>query len=136
MIDNTTAVEIINTMSTCHCDPCNSVACEIWKFCKRNGIWLTAAYIPGKQNITADMESRIDTEWMLNPQCLAQALCSIPFSPLIDLFASPINKQFEAHVSYHPDPYAKHTMHLPSHGQINKFIVIHNSAASSKQYEK
>ena len=45
---------------------------------------------------------------MLNSQCLAQALCSIPFSPLIDLFASRINKQFEVYVSYHPDPYAKH----------------------------
>ena len=111
MIDNTTAVAIINNMGTCHSDPCNSVACEIWKFCERNGIWLTAAYIPGKQNITADLESRIkniDTEWMLNPQCLAQALCSIPFSTLIDLFASRINKQFEVYVSYRPDPYAKH----------------------------
>ncbi len=111
MIDNTTAIAVINNMGTCHSDPCNSIACEIWKFCERNGTWITAAYIPGKPNNTADLESRnknIDTEWMLNPQCLAQALCSIPFSPSIDLFASHINKQFEVYVSYRPDPYAKH----------------------------
>jgi hypothetical protein len=111
MIDNTTAVAVINNMGTCHSDPCNSIACAIWQFCERNNIWLTAAYIPGKLNNTADLESRnknIDTEWMLNSQCLAQALASIPFSPQIDLFASRINKQFEVYVSYRPDPYAKH----------------------------
>ncbi len=83
MIDNTTAVAVINNMGTCHSDPCNSIACEIWKCCGRNGTWVTAAYIPGKLNNTADLESRnknIDTEWMLNPQCLAQALCSIPIN--------------------------------------------------------
>lgn len=45
---------------------------------------------------------------VLNPQCLAEALCSIPFSPIIDLFASRINKQFDVYVSYRPDRNAKH----------------------------
>ena len=57
MIDNTTAVSVINNMGTCHSDPCNSIACKIWTLCEENCIWLTAAHIPGKDNVTADYES-------------------------------------------------------------------------------
>ena len=109
MIDNTTAVSVINNMGTCHSDPCNSVACKIWTLCEENGIWLTAAHIPGKENVTADYESRnsnLDTEWMLNPKYLSQVLEGIPFTPVIDLFASRNNKQFDQYVSYRPDPFA------------------------------
>lgn len=111
MIDNTTAVFVINNMGTCHSDPCNSIACKIWILCEENGIWLTAAHIPGKENVIADYESRkinLDTEWMLNPQYLSHALEGIPFIPLIDLFASRINKQFDQYVSYRPDPFASY----------------------------
>ena len=111
MIDNTTAVAVINNMGTCHSDLCNAIACEIWHFCETNSIWLTAAHIPGKENIIADMESRnknIDIEWMLNPKFLFEVLHDIPFSPTIDLFASRLNKQFDEYVSYRQDPYAKH----------------------------
>ena len=111
MIDNTTAVSIINNMGTCHSDPCNSIACQIWRLCEENGLWLTAAHIPGKENVTADYESRnsnLDTEWMLNPTYLSQALEGIPFTPVIDLFASRINKQFDQYVSYRPDPLARY----------------------------
>ena len=88
MIDNTIAVSVIDNMGTCHSDPCNSVACNIWTLCEENGIWLTAAHIPGKENVTADYESRnsnFDTEWMLNPKYLSQVLEGIPFTPVIDL---------------------------------------------------
>ena len=72
---------------------------------------MTAAYIPGKDNIIADRESRnknVDTEWMLNPRFLKLALNYFNFLPCIDIFASRINKQFNTYVSYKPDPYAKH----------------------------
>jgi hypothetical protein len=98
MIDNTTAVSVINNKGTSHNDKCNEVVCDIWALCEKHAIWLTAAYIPGKQNIIADQESRkknIDTEWMLNPQFLNTALSTFAFSPIIDLFASRINKQFD-----------------------------------------
>jgi hypothetical protein len=67
MIDNTcTAVSVINNKGTSHNDKCNEVVCDIWALCEKHTIWLnTAAYIPGKQNIIADQESRkknIDTE--------------------------------------------------------------------------
>jgi hypothetical protein len=43
---------------------------------------------------------------MLNPKYLSQALEGIPFTPVIDLFASRINKQLDQYVSYRPDPFA------------------------------
>ena len=70
-----------------------------------------AAHIPGKENVTADYESRnsnLDTEWMINPTYLSQAFEGIPFTPVIDLFASRINKQFHQYVSYRPDPFARY----------------------------
>ena len=111
LIDNTTAVGVINNMGTCHSDPCNSIACRIWTFCEENNMWLTAAHIPGCQNVIADLESRsknIDTEWMLNSAYLFDALSVLSFLPTIDLFASRLNKQFPFYVSYRPDPYATH----------------------------
>ena len=101
LIDNTTAVGVLINMGTCHSDPCNSIACRIWTFCEENIVWLTAAHIPGKQNVIADLESRtknIDTEWMLNSVYLFDALSILSFLPTIDLFASRLNKQFSCYV--------------------------------------
>lgn len=55
MIDNTTAVSVINSMGTCHSDKCNSIGIKIWEFCmSHNIVWLTAAHIPGSSNCRAD----------------------------------------------------------------------------------
>ena len=53
MIDNATAVSVINNKGTSHNDQCNDVACDIWNLCEENSVWLTAAYIPGKDNVIA-----------------------------------------------------------------------------------
>ena len=58
MCNNTTAVNAINHMGTSHSDLCNSEAKKIWEWCITRKIWLSAAHIPGKQNIVADFESR------------------------------------------------------------------------------
>ncbi|XP_033113583.1 uncharacterized protein LOC117114136 [Anneissia japonica] len=111
MIDNTTAVAVVNNKGTCHSKPCNSVACKIWNFSEANRIWLTAAHIPGVFNVNADFESRkqnIDTEWMLDSHLLRKSLSELSVEPCIDLFASRVNKQLKDYVSYKPDPYAKH----------------------------
>ena len=105
MIGNTTAVSVINNKDTSHNDQCNDVTCDIWNLCEENSIWLTAAYIPGKDNIIADRESRnknVDTEWMLNSQFLTLVLKHFNFLPCIDLFASRVNKRFNTYVSYKP----------------------------------
>ena len=112
MIDNSSAVFIINNMGTSHNDTCNSIALKIWEFCIRNQIWLTAAHLPGSCNVVADRKSRTlyrDAEWMLNPNDLASALEQLQFQPEIDLFVSRLNKQFKNYCSYRPDPEASRT---------------------------
>ena len=93
----------------------------IWEWCISRHIWISAAYLPGKLNVTADAESRLNNsnlEWMLNRDTLAQALTILNFMPEIDLFASRLNKQFAVYASYKPDPQAvavdAFTMHWAS----------------------
>ena len=85
---------------------CNSVAKDIWLFCITRQIWISAAYIPGKENIQADKESRVfydNKEWMLRPD-LFQLLTKIWGEPSIDLFASRLNAQVPCYASWRPDP--------------------------------
>ena len=89
MMDNTTAVACVSKMGTSHSVQCNAVTKEIWQFSIKRNIWLPAAYIPGKTNIEADEESRRenqDTEWMLNPDILSDALDRLDVKPEIDLY--------------------------------------------------
>lgn len=77
MSDNTTAVACINKMGTSHSEHCNKITKDIWLFCKNRGLWISAAFIPGKQNVEADEESRdtnFDTEWQINSELLRHAL--------------------------------------------------------------
>ena len=110
MIDNTTAVAVINHMGTSHSDDCNSIAIKLWSLCFQHNMWLTACHIPGKLNVVADKESRQffkqDAEWMLNKDVLNKALLRLDFCPDIDLFASRLNRQFVKYCSLRPDPNA------------------------------
>ena len=109
MMDNTTAVACVSKMGTSHSDQCNTVTKEIWQFCIQRDIWVSAAYVPGKENVEADEESRKenqDTEWMLNSDILSDSLKLLGAKPEIDLFASRLNKQLPSYVSYKPDPTA------------------------------
>ena len=73
----------------------------------KSNIQLTAAHIPGKQNIIADRESRVyhvDSEWMLSPRYLHQSLNLLSFKPNIDLFATQVDRQFSDYVAYKLEP--------------------------------
>ena len=55
------------------------MAMDIWLFCVTRQIWISAVYIPGKENSQADKESRVfydNKEWMLRPD-LFQLLTKI-----------------------------------------------------------
>ena len=96
-------------MGTSHSDPCNRLGKDIWEWCISRNLWISAAHIPGAQNITADFESRranSPTEWMLDSTILTRALGQINFQPDIDLFASRLNAQFPRYVAFRPDPRA------------------------------
>ena len=77
-------------------------------FCTENKLWISAAHIPGKDNIVADQQSRIlqdATEWKLHPE-LFQKIVDKFGKPDTYLFASRINRQLKRYVSWHPEPEA------------------------------
>ena len=107
MIDNTTALTIINHMGTCHSEVLNTLSKKLWLWCISRNIWISAAHIAGKSNQQADLESRqnkTETEWMLNKNSFSCALHQLKFSPEIDLFASRLNAQLTQYIAYRPDP--------------------------------
>ena len=108
MLDNTTAIAYVNRMGGTHSWEANSVAKEIWAWAIPLNIWLSAAHIPGSQNVIADFKSRnfMDhTEWSL-PGEIFQQISNTYFLPSVDLFASRLNCQVSTYVSWHPDPEA------------------------------
>lgn len=124
-LDNVTAVTFLNNMGGTHSKPCNKVARDIWLWCMRRNIWLTATHIPGIQNTTADKFSRKfqdRTEWQLKPSVF-NLLIKRWGKPEIDLFASRHNYQFKPFVSWHADPdaYATDAMCL---SWKNKYVYI------------
>ena len=111
LCDNTTSVFVLNKMGTTKSPECNTMAKEIWKFCMENGIFITCAYIPGKENVVADKASRKkykQGEWMLNKNIFQHALSYFDYSPNIDCFATRANAQLDIYASRDPDPYATH----------------------------
>jgi len=107
MVDNMTAVTILNNMGTNHSWELNELNKEICSWCIHRGIWLTLAYITGKTNIVADRESRQhcrELEWTLNQELYEEGICRMSVKPNIDLFASRLNCRLKPYVSYKPDP--------------------------------
>jgi len=69
-LDNITAVSYINRMEGTHSQPLCNLAISVWDWSLQRGIYLIAEYLPGKQNVIADMESRTmrdRCDWMLTP---------------------------------------------------------------------
>ena len=106
-IDNTTALAYVGNMGG-RLFQMNTLAREIWIWCKSRNIYLSVAYIASEDNTDADLESRMshdNIEWMLNKHCFHN-ICDIFGKPEIDLFASRLNKQLDCYVSWKPDPFA------------------------------
>ena len=80
---------------------------QIWEWCIAKKIRLSASYIPGKHNVTVNVESRRKqngSEWMRNQKMLKQCLHVLEFLSTYRPFASRINYQLEKYVSFKPDP--------------------------------
>ena len=107
LTDNTTAVAYINSQGgTKH--KCNQIARDTWLWCYNRGIWLSAAHLPGSQNVIADKESRTrhdNMEWVLDAQ-LFQKICDVFGRPEVDLFANRLNHHLDNYMSWKPDPQA------------------------------
>ena len=106
--DNTTAVSYINNFGGVKSAQCHKVTKEIWLWAMSRQNYLSAAYLPGTQNVYADRASRCiseNTEWQLNTNVFQQ-LCSRFGLFDIDLFASRLNAHCPRFCSWKPDPHA------------------------------
>ena len=108
MSDNTSAIAYINKMGGCKSPELNKLAVELWKWCISQNIWLSAAHVPGLENIS-DYGSRHfndNIEWKLDKSIFSK-ITEIWGKPSIDLFASRINFQIEKYVAWMPDGQAE-----------------------------
>ena len=105
-IDNKTAMTYINKLGGTHSHRLTSLALEMWNFAADRNLTLSAVYVPGEENQIADKKSRVfqdSLEWMLHP-AVFQALQKEVGCFSIDLFATRVNHQVPAFVSWRPEP--------------------------------
>ena len=110
-MDNQAAVCYVNHMGGTRSPSLSMTACQLWEWCLQQGIILSAEYLPGSSNVTADRESRVlqsSAEWMLNKRVFMEVM-NLYGQCRVDLFASRLNNQLPLYVSWRPDPYAMAT---------------------------
>ena len=104
--DNTTTVAYINHKGGIKSQICNKIATEIWNWAQEYSIWLSAAHIPGVDNIETDKKSRIfsySSEWMISDLDFNK-ITQIFGTPDIDMFATRLNRRVQKYVSWKPEP--------------------------------
>ena len=118
--DNTTVVACIERRGSMR-PMLQGLTEEIYDWALVRNVELSAAYLPGVENVKADGLSRDATfghEWKVLPDIFAR-LCVRFGSPVLDLFATRINSQLPSYVSWFPDPYAV---------KINAFSFVWDSS--------
>ncbi len=89
MLDNTTAIACINKFGSIK-SKLLALTQELYAWAEKNKLFLSAAHVPGVENVLADKESRThhtETEWKLKENWF-QWICEQLGKPNIDLFAS------------------------------------------------
>ena len=84
----------------------NNVTTEIWEICIKRGAYISAAHVPGKENLIADLaprEFQDSHEWVLSLEVF-KYLVELFQIPDIDMFASRLNKQLPKYALWMPDP--------------------------------
>ena len=107
-LDNTTAIAYINNKGGTRLPQLMTLALEMWDWCQTGDIFMIASHIPGRDNISADKESREFkdmSEWKLDPAIIQPFALNCQ----TDLFASRLTNQLADYVSWRPDPAAIHT---------------------------
>ena len=109
MCDNSTVVASVSKQGGTHSRSMCELTSRLLKWTEDIDVHLEARYLPGQNNVLADLLNRRDqaiaTEWTLHRQ-VAKALLSEWGSPSIDLFASRLNAQLPVYCSLVPDDQA------------------------------
>ncbi|XP_014233125.1 uncharacterized protein LOC106656583 [Trichogramma pretiosum] len=104
-VDNSTAIAYINRMGGVRFKKFNDLARRIWQHAEKRDNWLTASFIPSKENTEADSLSRLsnlDAEWEISDRAFSKISQTFG-KPEIDLFATASNKKCLKYVSRFPD---------------------------------
>ena len=105
MCDNSTVVAYVNKQG----GTVSRALCLLTSRLLRLDVHLDARYLPGENNVLADVLSRrgqvVGTEWSLHPQ-VARSLLRVWVNPSIDLFATCLNAKLPLYCSLVPDPQA------------------------------
>ena len=107
-IDNRTAVAYINHFGGTRFLELNSIAVKMWAWCLERDMFLSALYVPGIMEKTADLLSRLkleSTEWMLSAKIFKQ-IVYVYRMPVLNMFASTLNHQVPKYLSWILDPQA------------------------------
>ena len=107
-LDNTVAIKYISKMGG-RVTELNDLTQDIWKWCEKRKIILSAFHIPGVENVTADKLSRLtstDMEWAIRDDIFELFMTKFEVMCDIDLFASRFNKKLPKYASFTPDPEA------------------------------
>ena len=105
-IANKIAVAYIHKLGGTRSHHLTSLALEMWNFAADRKLTLSAVHVPGEENHIADKKSRVfqdRLEWMLHP-AVFQTLQKEAGCFDIDLFATRVNHQVPAFVSWRPEP--------------------------------
>ena len=106
--DNVTVAAYINRQGGTHSVRLNTLAAQLWAWCRHQGITPMASHIPGQENLIADFLSRgrvLPSEWTLHPRVVTRL--SRTFGPLrVDLFASALNARLPRYCARAQDPAA------------------------------
>ena len=107
-MDNATAISYLNEQGGSRSEACNRIAREVWLWCIDNDILITATFIPGRDNVSADRCSRQfndNIEWSLNDAVFLDIVKNFG-SFTIDLFATRLNHKVNRYISWQADPEA------------------------------
>ena len=108
MTDNSTSVSYLNRMGGTKSVTLSNLVLDIWRWCLRKAVHISAVHVAGLLNIFADPLSRfqlLSTEWMLCKRIFRQ-IVAVYGCPQIDLFASSQNHQLKTYCSWIADPKA------------------------------
>ena len=109
MSDNTTVVAYVNKQGGTVSSSLYLLVRQVLTWAESHSVVLVGRYVPGRRNVLADQLSRQDqvvpTEWTLHSRVL-QAVFEIWGTPMVDLFATALNRRLPVYCSPVPDPMA------------------------------
>ena len=109
MCDNSTVMAYINKQGGMVSRALCLLTSRLLRWTESFDVHLDARYLPGKDNVLADILNRrgqvVGTEWSLHPQ-VARSLLRAWGNPSIDLFATCLNAKLPLYCSLVPDPQA------------------------------